>query len=1150
MHETTETITNASSSLGGSFRRLNATQFLGAMNDNILKLLIIFCLIGAQGAANAGVITATVGAAFVLPFLLFSAPAGCLADRLRKSRVIVAVKVIEVIVTALAVVAFYFGWHNGLYLVIFMMATHSAFFAPAKYGVIPELTGREQLSRANGLIESFTYLAIILGTILASVLTQAVDGRYWVAALFSLVVAVAGLWTAGGMETTTRSDESRHVALFPTEILRTVMAIRHDRHLMLAVIGQAYFMFVGAYAQLNLIAYGMQEMKLSEAHSGYLFLGAALGIGGGSLLAAKLSGRDVEFGIVPIGALGLTITPILLHAVPSSLVTCLLILALFGISAGLFSLPLQTFIQFRADPARRGEVLAASSFINWVGVLLASGLTYLFSGPLGLSAAQGFSAIGVITLAVTLLSFWILPDFLIRFIALVTMRLFYRLRIFGHENLPVEGPALLIPNHVTWVDALLLSATSQRRIRFVMERSIYNTPLLRGLFRLMGVIPVSSEDGRKGLVEFMKQARAALDDGYMVCIFAEGEITRNGMLREFRGGFERIVKGTNYPIIPVYIGGAWGSILSYAHGRLLSRLPAFSSYPMTIHFGTPLPSTSTAMEVRQKVAELSCDSFDVRKPLRLPLEQHFIRSARQNWRRKAVADSSGKELTYGRTLAGAVVLAGKLEKQIPPGPPFIKGGVTSSTVPVDHVGLLLPPSLGGVLSNLALMLLGRIPVNLNYTAAESSLRSSIEQCGITTIITSKAFLEKMPALAQLDGLILLEEIVATISGSDKLLALLKARLLPKLFLCKRKGFTADSVATVIFSSGSTGEPKGVMLSHHNIMSNVEALRMVFRVSPADNVCSALPFFHSLGFTGTLWFPLVSGFSAAYHPNPMEGEKIARMVCENRSTILLATPTFLLAYLRRAKREDFASLRLVITGAEKLKAKVADSFEERFGIRPMEGYGTTELAPVIALSLPDVEVDGVRQHGSKEGSVGHPIPGVVIKVVDPENGAELKAGEAGLMLVKGPNVMVGYLGRPDKTAEAIKDGWYVTGDIGVLDDDGFIRITDRLSRFSKIGGEMVPHGVLEDELHNRLGQTGVVAVTAVPDEKKGERLVVLFSREAVDSATLQRHMAESSLPNLWKPGRDCYVEVEALPILGTGKLDLKGIKEIALAAVNG
>jgi acyl-[acyl-carrier-protein]-phospholipid O-acyltransferase/long-chain-fatty-acid--[acyl-carrier-protein] ligase len=1136
------TITGA---LSRSFKRLNATQFLGAMNDNILKLLIIFCLIGVQGADRAGVITATVGAAFVLPFLLFSAPAGCLADRLRKSRIIVTVKLIEVVVTALAVAAFYFEWHNGLYLVIFLMAVHSAFFAPAKYGVIPELTGREQLSRANGLIESFTYLAIILGTVLASALAQAVGGRYWLAALFSFAVALTGLWSAMGMEATPRGDNGRQVALFPNEILRTVMTIRHDRHLLLAVIGQAYFMFIGAYAQLNLIAYGIQEMKLSEAHSGYLFLAAALGIGGGSLLAAKLSGRDVEFGIVPIGALGLTITPMLLHAVPATLTSCMAILVLFGISAGLFSLPLQTFIQFRAEPAKRGEVLAASSFINWVAILIASAMTWLFSGPLAFSAAQGFSTVGAITLIFSLISFWVLPDFLLRFIVLVTMRLFYRLRIFGSENLPVDGPALLIPNHVTWVDALLLTATNQRRIRFVMERRIYNTPLLRGLFRLMGVIPVSSEDGKKGLLEFMKQARTALDDGYLVCIFAEGELTRNGMLREFRGGFERIVKGTEYPIIPVYIGGAWGSILSYAHGRLLARLPSLSPYPMSIHFGTPMPSTSTAREVRQKVAELSCDSFDARKPLRQPLEHYFINTSRQNWGCKAIADSSGKELTYGHTLAGAVALAAKLENILTTEP-----GAAGSTSH-EHVGLLLPPSVGGVLTNLALMLLGKIPVNLNYTAAEASLRSSIKQCDITTIVTSQAFLEKMPALAQLDGTILLEDILPTISSTDKLLALLKAMLLPSRLLSARQGFSADSVATVIFSSGSTGEPKGVMLSHHNIMSNIEALRMVFRVSGADNVCSALPFFHSLGFTGTLWFPLVSGFSAAYHPNPMDGEKIAQIVRENKSTILLATPTFLLAYLRRAKREDFASLRLVITGAEKLKTKVADSFEDRFGIRPMEGYGATELAPVITLSLPDVEVGGVRQHGSKEGSVGHPVPGVVIKVVDPENGAELKCGDAGLMLVKGPNVMLGYLGRPYKTAEVIKDGWYITGDIGILDDDGFIRITDRLSRFSKIGGEMVPHGVVEDELHSRLGQTGVVAVTSIPDEKKGERLVVLYSQEAATNAeTLQRHMAESSLPNLWKPGRDCYVAVDTLPILGSGKLDLKGIKEIALSVVAG
>lgn len=284
-----------------SFASLNASQFLGAMNDNILKLLIIFFLINAQGAAKAGVITAAVGTAFVLPFLLFSAPAGCLADRLRKSQLIVTVKAAEVVVTLLAVMAFAFGWHNGLYLIVFLMATHSAFFAPAKYGAIPELAPRDQLSRANGLMESFTYLAIILGTTLASILTQAAGGRFWVASLVCLGVALAGLWSAWRMEPTAAADGERRVSLFPTEILRTVISIRHDRDLMLAVIGLAWFMFVGAFAQLNLIGYGMQQMGLSEAQSGYLFLAAAFGIGSGSLLAARLSGRDVEFGIVPLG---------------------------------------------------------------------------------------------------------------------------------------------------------------------------------------------------------------------------------------------------------------------------------------------------------------------------------------------------------------------------------------------------------------------------------------------------------------------------------------------------------------------------------------------------------------------------------------------------------------------------------------------------------------------------------------------------------------------------------------------------------------------------------------------------------------------------------------------------------------------------------
>jgi len=615
-------------------------------------------------------------------------------------------------------------------------------------------------------------------------------------------------------------------------------------------------------------------------------------------------------------------------------------------------------------------------------------------------------------------------------ITLMAMRLFYRSRVMGGEHLPLEGPALLIPNHVTWLDALLLTASSRRPIRFVLERRIYNTALLRSLFRLMGVIPVSSEDGKKGLLEFMKQARSALDQGHLVCIFAEGELTRTGMLREFRGGFERIVKGTDYPIIPVYIGGAWGSILSYAHGRLLSRLPSCSPYPMTVLFGRPLPSTSTVMQVRQAVMELSCDYFDSLKSCRQPLEQYFVRTARQNWDRKAIADSSGRALNYGRTLTESMALADELDKI------FTRRGQQK------YVGVLLLPSVDAVLTNLALMLMGRVPVNLDYTADEGFLSSAVQQCSITSIITSQASLETFPLLPRLESMILLEDILPSISSKRYLWTLLRARLLPVRALCSRKNFTADSVATVIFSPGSNGESKGGLLSHHNIMSSIEALRMVFRVSVADNICSTLPLFHSLGFTATLWFPLTSGFSTTYHSNSMDGKRVARMVREHKSTLLLATPTFLRTYLRRASREDFATLRLVVTGTAKLSNKLADSFEARFGVRPMEGYGATELAPVITLSVPDVVVGGVRQHGAKAGSVGHPIPGVAIRVVDPHSGAALKPGETGQILVRGPNVMLGYLGLPDQTAEAIRDGWYVTGDIGIMDDDGFIRITGR------------------------------------------------------------------------------------------------------------
>jgi acyl-[acyl-carrier-protein]-phospholipid O-acyltransferase/long-chain-fatty-acid--[acyl-carrier-protein] ligase len=350
--------------LSGAFHRLNVAQALGALNDNLTKLVIVFLLIGRQGADQAGTVAALASAAFIAPFLLFSALAGSLADHFPKNRIIVWVKGCEIGIALLAVGGAWTGSPALLYLTVFLLGCHSSVLAPAKYGVVPELVGREDLSRANSLLEMFTFLAIVGGTALAPLLVQLAGGRHGASLIIGIVLGLSGFLVARALPQTPAAAGERVLSVLPTAYLRTLRRLRHDRYLLLAVIGAAYFLFVGAFCQLNLLPYGMTRLGLTEEQSGYLFLAAAVGIGFGSLLAGRLSGRTVEFGVVPIGALGLTAAAFALHAVPPSLPAVLAIIALFGISAGLFIVPLQAFIQLRSPADRRGEILAASSFLS------------------------------------------------------------------------------------------------------------------------------------------------------------------------------------------------------------------------------------------------------------------------------------------------------------------------------------------------------------------------------------------------------------------------------------------------------------------------------------------------------------------------------------------------------------------------------------------------------------------------------------------------------------------------------------------------------------------------------------------------------------------------------------------------------------------
>jgi acyl-[acyl-carrier-protein]-phospholipid O-acyltransferase/long-chain-fatty-acid--[acyl-carrier-protein] ligase len=599
------------------------------------------------------------------------------------------------------------------------------------------------------------------------------------------------------------------------------------------------------------------------------------------------------------------------------------------------------------------------------------------------------------------------------------------------------------------------------------------------------------------------------------------------------------MKGVDVPIIPVNLDGVWGSIFSFERGRFLWKMPRRIPYPVTVSFGKPMAPNSTAIAIRAAVQDLHAEAFASRKARMKTLDRAFVRTAKRHPMRFLMADGRTPRVSFGSALNKTVFIAQRLKSQV-------------GTQPM--VGMLLPPSVGAALTNYALMLLGRVPVNLNYTSSSEVIASCAAQCDVDVVITSKAFVERFPNLIIPGRTLFLEDALSAPRMIEKLRALATAWLVPSALLrhalgglrTRAKGQAeADQLATVIFSSGSTGDPKGVMLSHANVLSNIQQVSQVFMLDGGDKILGILPFFHSFGFMAALWMPAVNGFGVVYHPNPLDAQAIGELVSKYRVTFLIATPTFLQAYMRRCTPESFGSLEYVLVGAEKLPERLALAFEDTFGIRPLEGYGCTECSPVVTVNGRDFRAPGFRQVAGRRGKIGHPLPGVSVKIVDLDTGLPVTPGTSGMLLVKGPNVMQGYLGKPEKTAEVLHDGWYTTGDVALMEEDGFLTITDRLSRFSKIGGEMVPHIKIEDKLHELAGVTEqAFAVTSLPDEKKGERIAVLTTLAAAPLAEVLAKLPQCDLPSLWKPKANLFFHVDALPMLGTGKMDLRGVKVLA------
>ena len=463
------------------------------------------------------------------------------------------------------------------------------------------------------------------------------------------------------------------------------------------------------------------------------------------------------------------------------------------------------------------------------------------------------------------------------------------------------------------------------------------------------------------------------------------------------------------------------------------------------------------------------------------------------------------------------------------------------------------PCRDGAVVNAALALLGRVSVNLNYTASRQMLESCLEQASIKRVLTSRLFVTKLKLELPVE-MVYLEDLRPQITLLDKVVTGIQAYATPAFVLDRLFGLQKiqpDDLLTVIFTSGSTGEPKGVMLTQHNIGTNVDAVGQLIQIKKSDTVLGILPFFHSFGYMATMWMPLVLEAGAVYHYNPLDAKIVGDLCKKYRGTIMMATPTFLRTYIKRCDKEQLESLDIVVVGAEKMPLDLAAAFEEKFGVRPIEGYGATETSPVAAVNVPDHRSPVVTQVGTKEGTVGRPIPGSIVRVLDQDTGEVLGLDQPGLLQIKGPHIMKGYLHKTDLTSKVLQEGWYSTGDVAKVDTDGFITITDRASRFSKIAGEMVPHIRVEEVLRSLLlhapgeEQELKLVVTAVPDERKGERLVVVHKPLGQPLDELYAQLTKAELPNLWLPGRDSFLEVTEIPILGTGKVDLRGVKQVAL-----
>ncbi len=1114
--------------LSRRFAPLFWCQFFSAFNDNFLKNALVFLILFTPGVADSGALITLTAGVFIGPFFFLSGLGGEMADRFDKAVVARWIKLAEIAVAGVGVVGFALHSLPIMFATLFMFGVIATLFGPIKYGILPDHLAREELPAGNALVEGATFMAILLGTIVGGLAAK--EGNH--PAMFGAMIMVFALLCWGSSLMIPRTGQGAPNLRVDPNILRStgglLKEVWRDQRLWWGGLVTSWFWLVGAVA-LSLMPPLVKHVLGATEEVVTAFLAIfSISIAIGSGLAAWLAhGRIVLFptlvgalflavfaldlGIATYGAAGAATAGLEVLASAKG-IRIAVDLAGMAIAGGLFIVPSFAAVQAWAGADKRARVVAAVNVLNAAFIVVGT-LAVAALQAFGLSIPALFLLIGIANLVVLVVIAKTMPTSPLRDFLLTMLRAVYRLEIKGLDNVRKAGPnAIIALNHVSFLDAPIALAMLEQEPVFAIDHGIAQRWWARPILKLTRAMPL---DPTRPLAT--RTLINAVKGGESLVIFPEGRITVTGSLMKVYDGAGLIADKSGAMVVPVRIEGAEATPFSRLSRRQVRRrwfpkITVTVLEPVKLEVAPELKGRARRQAAGAQLYEVMSDLvFRTTSTERTVLDAVFEAAKIHGRKRTAVEDPLTGALSYKRLLLGAAVLGRKLM-------PLAEEG--------RAVGVMLPNANGAIVTLLGLMSAGRVPAMINFTAGAANILAAAKAAQVDTIVTARSFIEKAKLvvltaeLAKSLRIIYLEDVRAAVGLADKLRGLLSA----KRPLVARK---PSDPAVILFTSGSEGTPKGVVLSHSNMLANAAQAAARIDFGRTDKLLNVLPVFHSFGMTAGTVLPLISGVPIYLYPSPLHYRTIPELVYGVNATIMFGTDTFLAGYARAAHPYDFRSLRYILAGAEPVKELTRRTYMEKFGLRILEGYGVTETAPVLALNTPMF---------NRFGTVGRLMPGVEPRL-EPVPGVE----EGGRLYVRGPNVMLGYLKADNPgVIEPPPEGWHDTGDIVAIDSQGYVTIKGRAKRFAKIGGEMISLAAVET-LAAALWPNASSATATVPDARKGERIVMITEQKDARRADFLAFAKQRGATELMVPAE--VVVVDRVPVLGTGKIDMVGVAKL-------